>query len=93
MIVCAAVSSSLLAVHSHQRKTILLKLFEKGKSLLNNGNYDQAIEIFSKVAGMLDPSKRNAHVVILARAKAYLAQGDLKNALKDINSGYSDRGN
>ncbi len=60
------------------------KLFEKGKSLLNNGNYDQAIEVFSKVSEMLDPTKRNAHVVILARAKAYLAQGDWKSALKDV---------
>jgi tetratricopeptide (TPR) repeat protein len=60
-------------------------MFEKGKSLLNKGNYAQAIEIFSKVAGLLDPSKRNAQVVILAKAKAHLAQGDLKDALKDIN--------
>ena len=61
-----------------------VKLFDKGKALLSAGNYDQAIEIFSKVAGMLDPAKRNAHVVILARAKAYLAQGDWKNASKDV---------
>jgi tetratricopeptide (TPR) repeat protein len=60
-----------------------LKLFEKGKALLNAGNYDQAIGVFSRVAGMLDPGERSAHEVFLARGKAYLAQGDFKNALKD----------
>ncbi|MGO9122836.1 MAG: tetratricopeptide repeat protein, partial [Desulfomonilaceae bacterium] len=60
-------------------------MFEKGKSLLNKGDYAQAIEIFSKIAASLDPSKRNAQVVILAKAKARLAQGDLQRALKDIN--------
>jgi tetratricopeptide (TPR) repeat protein len=61
-----------------------LKLFEKGKALLNAGNYDQAIEVFSRAAGLLDPGERSAHVVLLARAKARLAQGDWKNALKDV---------
>ena len=62
-----------------------VEMFEKGKSLLNKGNYADAIEIFSKVAALLDPSKRNAQVVILAKAKAHLAQGDFPDALKDIN--------
>jgi len=62
-----------------------VEMFEKGKSLLNKGNYADAIEIFSKIAPLLDPSKRNAQVVILAKAKALLAQGDFIDALKDIN--------
>ena len=52
----------------------------------------QAIEIFSKITGLLDPAKRNAHVVILARAKAHLAQGDLENSLEGCHSSCSNRG-
>jgi tetratricopeptide (TPR) repeat protein len=61
-----------------------VELFDKGKALLGGGNYDQAIEVFSKAIGMLDPAQRNAQVLLLARAKAYLSQGDWKNALKDV---------
>ncbi|HTY24268.1 MAG TPA: retroviral-like aspartic protease family protein [Desulfomonilaceae bacterium] len=61
-----------------------LELFDKGKAFLNSGDYDQAIEFFSKAADGLDPGVRNAHVVTLARAKAYLGKGDLQNALRDV---------
>ncbi len=62
-----------------------VQMFEKGKALLSKGDYPQAIEIFSKIAASMDLSKRNAQIVILARAKAHLTQRDSKNALKDIN--------
>ncbi len=83
MIVClAALAISWPAILTAEDNAV--EMFEKGKSLLNKGNYAQAIELFSKVAGMVDPTKRSAHIVVLARARAYLSQDDLKNALKDI---------
>jgi len=84
VIVCMAVLGlSWPAILIAQENAV--EMFEKGKSLLYKGDYAQAIEIFSKIAASLDPSKRNAQVVILAKAKARLAQGDLQHALKDIN--------
>jgi tetratricopeptide (TPR) repeat protein len=84
VIVCIAVLSlSWPAILRAEDNAV--EMFEKGKSLLNKGNYADAIEIFSKVATLLDPSKRNAQVVILAKAKAHLAQGGFIDALKDIN--------
>ncbi len=60
--------------------------FEQGKSYLKSGNYQTAIEIFSKTLDLLDSSKRNSHVVKLARAQAYYQKGDVKNSWKDLTS-------
>lgn len=60
-------------------------LFQKGKSLLNSRDYAQAVEVFTNALSALDPAGHNAHVVTLARAKAYFGNGDIKSALKDIN--------
>lgn len=70
---------------SHARNNAL-SWFEEGKSYLKSGNYQTAIDIFSKTLDLLDSSKRNSYVVKLARAQAYYQKGDLKNSWKDLNA-------
>lgn len=70
---------------SYARETAL-SWFEHGKSNLKTGNYQTAIDIFSKTLDLLDSSKHNSYVVKLARAQAYYQKGDLKNSWKDLNA-------
>lgn len=67
-------------------KESAVKWFEQGKSYLKSGNYQTAIEIFSKTLDLLDSSKRNSYVVKLARAQAYYQKGDIKSSWKDLSS-------
>ncbi len=60
--------------------------FEQGKSYLKSGNYQTAIEMFSKTLDLLDSNKKNSHVVKLARAQAYYQKGDVKNSWRDLSS-------
>lgn len=71
---------------SCQARENALSWFEQGKSILKTGNYQTAIDIFSKTLDLLDSSKRNSNVVKLARAQAYYQKGDLKNSWKDLNA-------
>ncbi len=63
-----------------------LAWFEQGKSYLKSGNYQTAVDVFSKALDLLDSSKKNSCIVKLARAQAYYQKGDLKNSWKDLNA-------
>lgn len=59
-------------------------LYERGRLLLQSGKFDEAIETLSKALELLPPDERNAHVVSLTRAQAYIGKGDLDSAWKDV---------
>ncbi len=70
----------------------LSSLFRKGESLLNSGDHAEAVAVFTKAINIVNPGDRNAHVITLARARAYLGKGDLKSALKDISNVIASQG-
>jgi len=61
-------------------------LFEQGKSFVKSKKYDEAIEVFSRILELVQKDERNARIVMLARAEAFLSKGDLRNAHLDINT-------
>jgi tetratricopeptide (TPR) repeat protein len=61
-------------------------LFEKGKTLLNAGQYNQAVQVFSQVLEQVQDGERDAPIVTVARGQAYFGKGDLKGAWKDANA-------
>lgn len=64
----------------------VVRLFEKGNAYVKTGNFSEAIESYSSALQLLEPDKKNARVVTLARAHAYFDQGKLEDSLQDINS-------
>jgi tetratricopeptide (TPR) repeat protein len=60
-------------------------LVDRGLSSMKSGNYDQAIRAFSEALERLQPGEKNAHIVILNRARAYYRMGKLKDARKDVD--------
>lgn len=61
-------------------------LFESGKKHFEAGNYQGAVESFSRALQNLEPEKSNTHLVRLARAQAYYGKGDLKKAWADLSA-------
>jgi len=61
-------------------------LFEKGKSRLNAGEYQEAVGLFSRALELVDMFKRDAWVITMARAQAYYGAKDVKNAAKDLDA-------
>ena len=86
LIIFAAIAMSALGANISEAGSDAARWFEQGKTYLKSGNYQSAIEIFSKTLDLLDASKRNSHVVKLARAQAYYQKGDIRNSWKDLNS-------
>jgi tetratricopeptide (TPR) repeat protein len=64
----------------------LRALFEQGKSLVKSKQYDEAIGVFSRALDLSQTDTRNALIVMLARAEAYLDKGDLRHAQRDIST-------
>lgn len=62
------------------------ELFEKGKGRLNAGEYQEAAGLFSKAFEVVDKSRRDAWVIMMARAQANYGAKDLKNAVNDLNA-------
>ena len=61
-------------------------LFEKGKTLLNAGQYHQAVQVFSQALEQVQSVGRDTSIVTVARGQAYFGKGDLKSAWKDANA-------
>ncbi|MBM3298671.1 MAG: aspartyl protease family protein [Deltaproteobacteria bacterium] len=61
-------------------------LFEQGRSYLNAGDHQKAVETFSKVLGLLEPANKDKVTVLLARAQAYYQGSELQDAWKDSTS-------
>jgi len=59
------------------------ELYEQGRTSLKSGEYDKAIKAFSSALEFFEPDDRNAHVVMLERARTYLEKGELKNSWKE----------
>lgn len=64
----------------------VLRLYEKGNSLMKEGNFQEAVQAYSNALNLLEPNGKNAHVVILARAHAYHDSGELERALRDVST-------
>lgn len=60
-------------------------LFERGKDLLQRGDYTKALETFTRVLGLVKSDEANAAIVRLARAQAYYRKGELKKSWDDAN--------
>jgi tetratricopeptide (TPR) repeat protein len=78
---------SLLSVLFPNRGLALEKqelFFEEAKSFLKSGQYQEAIQSFSKAIGVLALNNDFARTALLARAQAYYQKGDTKNAWKDL---------
>jgi tetratricopeptide (TPR) repeat protein len=61
------------------------ELFRQGRESLEKGDADSAVKLFSKLLEKMNPDDPQARLVRLARSKAYIAQGRLKVAWKEIN--------
>lgn len=64
----------------------VLRLYEKGNSLVKEGNFKEAVQAYSSALNLLESDEKNAHVVILARARAYHDSGELERAFKDVST-------
>jgi tetratricopeptide (TPR) repeat protein len=60
-------------------------MYQQGKQSLDRGDYNSAIEIFSKALQLLPAWDRNTQAVVLARATAYYKKGDLKRAFEEAD--------
>ncbi len=58
--------------------------FNNGKASLEKGEYDRAIQAFSRALSMLASDQKNAQAVLLSRAQAHKKKGDLESAWKDV---------
>jgi tetratricopeptide (TPR) repeat protein len=59
-------------------------LFDKGRERMRSDKYEEAVRAFSDALEFLGPDEKNAHVVMLSRARAYYQLGQFKNARKDV---------
>jgi tetratricopeptide (TPR) repeat protein len=62
------------------------KLYDTAVEHYKNGNYDEAIQLYTKVADLLGSDKKNVCVVLFSRARAFYGKGDFKSAFKDVSS-------
>lgn len=62
----------------------VVSLFEEGKRLLVTGQSGKSVELFTKALEFVEPQSRNEHIIRIARAKGYLAEGNISGSLKDI---------
>jgi tetratricopeptide (TPR) repeat protein len=62
----------------------IASLFEQGKSYLNSGDYQKAVEIFSRVLGLVQPLSKDRVTALLARAQAHYRASELPDAWKDV---------
>ncbi|HMK36669.1 MAG TPA: tetratricopeptide repeat protein [Desulfomonilaceae bacterium] len=66
-------------------KSQVSALFEKGQEHIQSGKYREAVEAFSEALEFLEPDEKNAHVVMLSRARAYYHLGQFDNARRDVD--------
>jgi tetratricopeptide (TPR) repeat protein len=68
------------------------KLFEEGKKLLDGNDPDKALEAFSEVLRLMPANDPDRHLVLLARANAYLRKKDIGRARADLNEAFRGNG-
>ena len=61
-------------------------LFQTGKMHFEAGEYEKAVEAFSRALQIVEPDTSNVHLVRLARAQAYYGKGDFRRAWADLNA-------
>jgi tetratricopeptide (TPR) repeat protein len=74
-----------LLPHSVQSGFDPFEIFDEGKEHFRRGEYKEAIEKFSRAHFLLRDDRKNAGIVLLARAQAYYKKGNLRSSGRDVD--------
>ncbi len=91
VILTAASLIVLLWISGAAAKEEATDLFDVGQAHLSNRRYQEAVDAFTQCLLRLGPDSKDASVVLLARAQAYVGKGDLEHAKTDLNRAMSER--
>ena len=67
-------------------------LFKDAKSALKSGDYQSAIQSFTKALGSLALNNEFTQAALIARAQAYYEKGDFKSSRKDLKQALNSEG-